>query len=129
MEEIQQAIYNKFNSDSDLKNSVTGLYFTEAPQDTEFPYIVFSKPSGIAEYSFTDKFENTLWQFTILSDASSASEINDIFSKLTACFDLATLTVSGWTNYWCVREMDYLERIDKVWHWYVRYRIRITKTR
>jgi len=140
MQVIQQAIYDFAKADSGASGlwpAIGGtaatnngrLYFTEAPQETIFPYIVFSKPSGIPEYTFTTKLENTLYQFTIFSDKSSASEINDIFTKLVDLFDLATLSPTGWVNFQCIREIDFLERIEGIWTWYVQYRIRIEANR
>jgi len=140
MQEIRKAIYNKFVGDADLKATVYGqiregittrgtrLFFTEAPQNVIFPYVTFHKVSGIPEYTFTSKMEGTLYQFTCFSSANPVTEIEDIFTKLTDVFDYAVLTFeNSWTHVCCTRDFDNIEKIDNVWHCYIRYRIQITK--
>jgi len=140
MQEIRKAIYNKFIGNAALKATVYGnlsesdstqvtrLFFTQAPQNVIFPYVIFTKVTSIPWYSFTTKAENTTYQFTIYSSTAGASEIENIFTKLVAVFDDCTLAYeNSWDALQCTREFDNTDFVDDVWHWWIRYRIELRK--
>lgn len=127
MQVLFQGIYSKFSNDNDLSGTVTGMYLTEAPQGTAYPYIVYHKISGVPSYTFTEDMENTLLQFNIYSDNSSSATINDIYTKLKALYDWCTLTITGWDSIYMKRELDELTRENDIWRYLVQFRLEIQK--
>lgn len=124
MEAIQKAIYTQFSNDADLSAAVTDLYFTLAPPDTDRPYITFANISGVEPDTFNENHHDSIYQFTIISEKPSTSEINDIYDKLRSCYDYATLTLTeSWNPVVCQYEWEHLTMIERLWHYYIRYRI------
>ena len=127
MKELFTGIYTKFSNDGDLSGVVTGMYFTEAPQDAVMPYVVFHKISGVPDHTFTEDMENVIIQFNIFDDHSSSTTVNDIYAKLTALFDWCTLTVAGWNSIYMKRELDNLTRDNDIWNYFAQFRLEIQK--
>lgn len=127
MQVLFQGIWNEFNNDTDLKAAVTGMYFTEAPQGTAYPYIVYFEISNVPSWTFTEDMENFLIQFSIYDNNSSSTNILSIFEKLKACYDWCDLSVSGYSHIYMRREFDILTRENEVWHFSCQYRTEIQK--
>lgn len=127
MQVLFEGIWNKYNGNAALKAVVTGMYFTEAPQGTAYPYIVYHKISGVPGYTYTEDMENIIIQFNIFDNNNSVITINDIYTKLTALYDWTTLTVSGYSSIYCKRELDKLEKNDGIWNYFLQYRLEIQK--
>jgi len=127
MQVLFTGLWNKYNSNAALKAVVSGMYLTEAPQGTAYPYIVYHKISGVADYTYTEDMENVIIQFSIFDDHSSSTTINDIYTKLTALYDWCTLTVTGWNSIYMKRELDMLTRDNDIWHYMCQYRLEIQK--
>ena len=127
MQVLFTGLYAKYNSNAALKAVVSGMYFTEAPQGTAYPYIVYHKISGVADYTYTEDMENVIIQFNIFDDHNSSTTINDIYTKLTALFDWCSLTVVGWDSIYMKRELDNLTKDNGIWNYFVQYRLEIQK--
>ena len=135
MKEIAQGVYSKFTETTggvhnSLHIAVSGrMYHTEAPQDVEFPYIVFSFISQVPEYTFSDDFENVVVQFSIFSLQNSSLEVEDLRSKLMTLYDWTTLTVTGYSNIYMRRISNRLLRDDRPsWHYAMDYRVFVRKS-
>ena len=127
MQVLFTGLYAKYNGNAALKAVVSGMYFTEAPQGTAYPYIVYHKISGVADYTYTEDMENVIIQFNIFDDHNSSTTINDIYTKLTALFDWCSLTVVGWNSIYMKRELDNLTKDNGIWNYMVSYRLEIQK--
>ena len=129
MEVLLEGIWDKFDiaNGTALKAAVTGMYFSEAPQGTAYPYVVYHKISGVPSYTWTEDMENVLIQFNIYDDSNSSTTINDIYTKLTALYDWCTLDVTGWDSIYMKREMDNLTRENDIWDYFLQYRLEIQK--
>ena len=127
MQVLFTGLWNKYNSNAALKAVVSGMYFTQAPQGTAYPYIVYHKISGVADYTYTEDMENVIIQFNIFDDHNSSTTINDIYTKLTALFDWCSLTVVGWNSIYMKRELDNLTKDNGIWNYFVQYRLEIQK--
>jgi len=125
MQVLFTGIWNKYNGNAALKAVVSGMYLTEVPQGTAYPYIVYHKISGVADYTYTEDMENVIIQFNIYDDSNSSTTINDIYTKLTALYDWCSLTVSGWNSIYMKRELDNLTKENGIWNYFVQYRLEI----
>lgn len=102
---IQTAIYSAFDGDATLKAAVTGMYFSEAPQGTAYPFITYHIIDGTSFYTFdtTSKGqEHLLVQFSIFDDSPSSETAADVLKKLCDVYDACTLSI---TDYGFVKMM------------------------
>ena len=127
MECLFKGLWNAYNGNAALKAVVSGMYLTEAPQGTAYPYIVYHLISNIADWTYTEDMENSLIQFSIFDDHSSSKTILDIFEKLKTCFDWTVLTVAGYNSIYCKREFNILTRDNSIWNLSCQYRMEIQK--
>lgn len=125
------AIYSKL-SGSTLFNDVGGRVFTDqAPEGTEFPYIVLSIISNVPDNTFTEDYEDTLIQFSIFSISESLTEISNIYADMKTLFDECSMTITSNTLIYMKRENlvttieDFVENGVTVGcrHWSVDYSI------
>lgn len=132
MNNLLTAIYAKF-AGSALSTAVGGrIFLDQAPDNCEFPYIVFFIVSANQEKTFTENMTNTLIQFSLFSASESAVEITGMYANLTALLDECSLTITGATLVW-MREQNVTTMIEditvadasqKVKHWAVDYDVK-----
>lgn len=135
MKAIAQGIYGRFTEltgglHNDLYNAVSGrMYLQQAPQDVQFPYVVFSFPAVTLEFNFTNRFENARVQFSIFSIKESALELEDIRTKLQTLYDFCDMTLTGYYPVYMRRENAVLMRDDRPsWHCAIDYRVFVEKS-
>jgi len=128
MNTLFTAIYTKYLASGLPAAGMTGLYNTEAPAGSAFPYGVFTMPDNSPDWTFTENFENCLIQFNLYSDnKTSPVNICSLFELLKTAFDFVDLDITGYGSVSLVREIATLGRIDNVWDYMVRYRFLIEK--
>lgn len=129
MKNIITAIYSSYSENAALKAALSGgLYFEFAPQQTAYPYATFIVWS-VPEYWFKAMFEMPSIQFDIY--ASSNLTRMDCYEKLTAVFDDARPTVTGYNSVILEREFEQFLREgdqNEIFRAIVQYRGRFLKT-
>jgi hypothetical protein len=116
---------------SALSSDVGGrVYLDEAPQEVEFPYIVFFIVTGSGDDNFTDNIDDLLIQFSLFSASKGAAEISGIYNNLETLFHDCELTATGYNTVWMKREnlTTMIDEVDqsgtpRVKHWAVDYRL------
>lgn len=117
---------------SNLFNDVGGrIFLDDAPQECEFPYIVFFIVSGIPDDVFAKKGKNILIQFSLFSASLGATEITTIYNDLHSLFDDSTFSITSNTLVWCheqnlttmVEDITVADATQQVKHWAVDYEI------
>ena len=100
MKNILTAIYGKFTG-SELSSDVGGrIFLDQAPDNCEFPYVVYSVVSVIPDDVFGKKGKQSLIQFSLFSANPSAVEITDMHTDLKALFDDCSMTITSNTLLW-----------------------------
>jgi hypothetical protein len=135
MKELSKAIIDKYKSSTSsgsLYASLTGgLWNSEAPDDTPYPYGVFytidNTTSHVQEGEFTHyKYEECVIQFSIYDDDTSVTTIEDVYDKLTDLYDQANLSLTSYTTVDFKREFSHLDKMitetDRYWQYVVQYR-------
>jgi hypothetical protein len=90
---------------SALSTAVGGrIFLDEAPEGSAYPYVVFKIVAGTPQDTFKDTIEDTLIQFSLFSISSGAAEITAMYAALKTLFDWQTLTITGNTCIWVMRE-------------------------
>ena len=125
MQQVSKAIITRYSAEATFKAALTGgLYDTEAPQGTAFPYGVFQLISETDEHTFTDIKENCILQFKIYSNVSTSSvELDLLLKKLLAAFNYCTLTVTDYTFLKMQKENIIKNKIDGIWEYLILFRI------
>jgi len=101
---LSTAIFSKI-SGSAFYTSIGGrLYKHRAPQNPTWPYAVYFIISDVPRDTFTDSLEEVLVQFSIFSQTSGSTEIEDIVTNLKTLYDDCTLSITGNTHLLMVRE-------------------------
>jgi hypothetical protein len=132
MNAIDTALYDTLSAGTALTALLAGttsIYHGIAPRGSTFDYVVFQLQGGGDSNDTPRRNKDLIYTIRGVSDDGyKAAGLIDA-----AVDDLlhgATLTVSGWTNYWTHREQDieYSETTDdgrNIWHVGGLYRVRI----
>lgn len=95
MNNLLTAIMSKC-SGSALSTRVAGRIFEgEAPEETEFPYVIVSIVTDVQADTFKDKLEDIIIQFSLYSISKSLVEITGMLADLKSLFDDAVLTITS----------------------------------
>lgn len=123
--EIDTGIWSHYNASAALKAAlVNGLWDTNAPQSTNYPFGLFQIVSNTPNYNFSDDFEDTLIQFKLFSDdKSSSAELDVMFDALKTTFDFAIITVTNHTTVSMIRQSAVKSKDENVWQYMVLYRL------
>jgi len=95
VKDLATAIFSKATGSAFLTAIGGRLYKKRAPQDLTWPYAVFFVVDDTPLRTFKDTLEEVLVQFSLFSQTSSSTEIEDLFSLLKACYDNSELTIAG----------------------------------
>ena len=113
MKNLSTGLFTKFTG-SAFSTSIGGrLYKARAPQNPTWPYAVYYIITDVPQDTFTDKIEEALIQFSVFSQASGSTEIEDIVTNLKALFDNCSLTITGNTHIMMNRQGSSLTSIPE----------------
>lgn len=135
MNEINTALYTTLSAATALTSLLAGttaIYHLQAPDNATLPYVVFSHVGGGAD-NFSPKERENVLEFVRAYSGSSAAQAGSINAQIRTVLHKKTLSISGYTNFWCQKEA-HLENIDnttsgeKVWMQGDYYRVRMEKT-
>lgn len=128
MKTLFQALYARYKTTALGSSALTDFYCTQAPPKAVFPYGVFSLPSNVADWTFTEDFEDCLVQFSLFSNImSDQREVCDLFELLKTAFDKFDLVVTGYTTVSLERGPANLVKEENAWHYAVTYRLYLQK--
>lgn len=133
MKNLLTAIYSKFSGSTIFSDVGGRVFLDQAPEGTEYPYIVYSIVSDVADWQFVENFEDVVIQFSLFSSSESATEISTMYADLKTLFDDCSLTITDNTLLYFqrdnlatfVEDITTLEANTKVKHWAVDYSIKM----
>jgi len=111
MQQLAKAIVDQAKNNVALKAAIaqsgvisTGIYFNEAINEAEFPYIVFTFVSNVPLRAFdsASDIEQYMVQFSIFDADQNSDTVTDISRKLRSAFDRETLTYTSYTPVGCI---------------------------
>jgi hypothetical protein len=106
MNALNSALYSRLQTTSaitSLLSGTTAIYNQQAPEGAILPYVVFSTPSEIDENMTQNRTKNNVVYIRAYS-GSSAAQAGSIDAAIDTALHLIPLTVTGWSNFWMVRE-------------------------
>lgn len=136
MKNLTTAIYGKL-AGSTLFGYVQGrLYKNRAPEGAPYPYLVYAVIVGDPEYTFSENYEDVTVQFDIFSKDASTTEIENIFTALTALFDNISFNPTAERvlemqrqSYSLTSEEHYVTTAEiQVYHYTVDYNVYLERT-
>lgn len=89
------------------------IYLDYAPDYAEYPSVVFFIVAGNPDRTFTERYTDTLIQFSLFSASGGAAEITTMHTHLKALFDECTLTITGSVLVW-MKEESLTTMVDDV---------------
>ncbi len=130
MRRLRRAIYDKFEGEFELVGLVTGLFYTEAPEDTAYPYAVFSLVTDTKIPRFDSRAQDFLIRFNFFSqdtrtEVNAAERIADAFD---AIFDECSFLVEGRDFGFFLREQRTAAKVKGVWQESILYRCLLDQT-
>lgn len=107
------AIYSKLASNSTLTALLggTAIYYQQAPDNQALPFVVFSLQAGGPQNINPSDLRNQL--YFVRGYAATPALAGSIDAQCNASLHGVTLTVSGYTNFWTVRENDFAMPINE----------------
>lgn len=126
---VKRAVYGKLSGDSTLTNLLgtpasgyaKSIYFEQAPQGAQFPYVIFSRSAGTPRWTFKQEaFREDVWMVKGVDRQSATSNTADtaesIADRVEALLTDASLSISGEGLMWLRPEstVDYAEVVDGV---------------
>lgn len=136
MKDLTTGIYTLFNTTNSFNTAIGGRLFKgRAPVGTVLPYAIFFVVSDVYDPTFSEDFEDVLIQFSLFSDASSSTEIEDMYIALKALYDNTSFPVTGNTVINMQRqhagftsvEADMVSGSEAYWQYDVDYEIKMIK--
>lgn len=122
----RRAIYGKLAGDTTLNNLLgapapgysKAIYHNLAPGNANFPYVLFSKQSGVPTEAFGDPaaMDTDIWLVKAVDKNTSADTAESAAERIKALLNDAALSISGATHLYLRRQSDveYLEETDGV---------------
>lgn len=126
------AIFSKLAAGTALTAALggTAIYVDQAPDDASLPYVVFSHTAGGPDNLTPRDMRTHLWFVRAYSDNRASVNIYD--GLIGDLLHKGSLSVSGWTTFWLVREEDFslienLPNHTNVFMAGANYRVRISE--
>lgn len=133
MQVLFEGIYSKFTGSTGAGTPYVllggRLHPNEAPQNSSYPYGVYSLISDVPSYVFneTGAIEEAVIQFDLYDDDNSAVDICTAYTAMCELYDYCDLSVTGYTNVFMKREYSFLERGEELWDYMIQYRVMFQK--
>jgi len=131
MNEINKTLYDTLKAGTALTALLGGtlIYHNQAPDNSAYPCVVFSQQAGHDEND-TPKRRKSMAMFVRAYSKTSAAHAGSIDAQIDTLLHGKNLSVSGWANFWCVRDLnfDLIENLpsgEKIWMQGAFYRIRL----
>jgi len=101
------AIYSKLAAGTALTTALggTAIYAEQAPDKSTLPYVIFNHMAGGPENITPRDMRSHLW--FVRAYASTRAAVNLYDGYISDLLHKGSLSVTGWTTFWLVREEDF----------------------
>lgn len=113
---VRRALYGRMAGDTTLNNLLgtpangytKSIYHQQAPQGAGFPFVIFSKSSGVPTEAMgvPSALETDVWLVKAVAKDTSTDTAEAIQARLQALLNDATLSISGATLLYLRRQSD-----------------------
>ena len=106
-----------------------GLFYQRSPSRVEPPFVRYHIISDALDWVFGPGERRWVTvQFSVFSKSQERTEAETLLAAVTALYDWAALSVSGWSCIVVLREAQGEEGAEGEWHCWTRYRVRAQKS-
>ncbi len=105
VELLETGLYNKLNVAAVTDLATGGIWDTNAPKDTSYPYVIFQHSAGGDENLTKSRMRSVVYIVKAVSNVKNTAA--DISEKIDDALHHQTLTVTGYTNFWTARQQDF----------------------
>lgn len=116
MNQINKSIYDTLKAGTALTALLAGttaIYNQQPPDNSTMPYVIFNKMGGGPDNDTPSDSRSYLY-FVRAYSQTSAAHAGTIDAQISNLLHRKTLTISGYTNYWTVRESDAPQTVDNL---------------
>lgn len=101
------AIYSKLSNGTALTTAMggTAIYIDQAPDNASLPYVIFNLVAGGPDNITPRDMRSSLWD--VKAFASTRGSANVLDGLCSSLLHGGSVTVSGYTTFWLVRESDF----------------------
>jgi hypothetical protein len=89
----------------------TAIYYLQAPDDAAMPYVVWNWQSSVDDNMTPSRMKNSI--VNVRSFASRPAQSGTIEAIIDGYLHGQTLSVSGWSNFWTAKELDFSDVITE----------------
>ena len=91
--------------DGSVTNAANQVYYLTAPEGASLPYIIFDYVNEGDDNETPHRSKDCAVSIKAYAASSSAAETID--GQIDTALHNKTLSITGWTNFWCARENGY----------------------
>ena len=112
---VRQAIYERLNTASVtslLADGSAGIVHAVARPESEYPFVVINKQSGVSTLRFGgNAFDTHIWMVKAVDRDTKSGRAEDIAKAVAGRLDFQSLTISGSLHMFTARvsDIDYVE--------------------
>jgi hypothetical protein len=124
--DLDAAVYGRLTADATVSGIVgTRVYSQQAPSGASLPYVVFTSASELLSNLQGVNDINAVYRVDAWADSRGGAET--LAAAVFGAFHQQSVTISGWSNFWCVAEskQNFVENVDGVQYWRRAWDIRI----
>jgi hypothetical protein len=121
MNEINKAIFDTLKAGTALTSLLAGgtagtaIYNQQPPDNSTMPYVIFNRMGGGPDNNTPSDSRSYLYFVRAYVGGTSPTALaGTIDAQISALLHRKTLSVSGYTNYWTVRESDAPQTVDNL---------------
>lgn len=115
MNSVATAIYGKLSAGTALTallaNGTASIWHLQPPDNEAMPYIIYNLQGGGDENQTPSRMKNLVYFIRGYGRKNTAA--GSIDTQIDALLHGNSITVSGWTNFWLMRETD-LELVENL---------------
>ena len=131
MKNLTTAIYGRLSGSALAARINSRMFKGQAPEGTDYPYIVYMVVTDTPNHTFTEDFENVLVQFSLFSITSGTTEVENMYTDLKTLYDEKSFSITGSTLIWMrrsnanfiVEDHTTPTGTQKVWAWHVDFEV------
>lgn len=99
------AIYGRLSAiTNDLNTDIAGrMYKDVADQGAAYPHVIVSMISDVPDKTFTEDYEDVYVQFSLFSNTSDSTEVENMYSHLKELYDECQIAPTGSDLVWMRR--------------------------
>lgn len=104
---LHTGIYNKLTGGTALTALLAGtasIYYQQAPDGAILPYVVFNSQGGGPDNTNASDMRDMVYH--VRGYANSPALAGSVDAQISSLLHRGSVTVSGYTNFWLVRETD-----------------------